>query len=492
MLRGRYSMSPMEKFVEAIINFPKVLGNGIVSFFKAIGHGIASFFKAIANFFMIIIRGDFRTKLTFIIMGFGSFTRKQFIRGLIFLGIQVGYIYYMISFGWGYLQNITTLGTATRKKVWNAELEIFEYIQGDNSMKILLFGVVTIVITLAFLFIYVSSIKSSYKAQLDRKAGKKLPTFKEDVVSLLDSRFHISMLSIPTIMVVAFTILPIIFMICIAFTNFDKAHQPPANLFTWVGFDNFNEMFLDDPLQTSTLWKVFSWTMIWAVFATLTNYIFGMILAMIINRKGIKCKSMWRTIFVITIAVPQFVTLLLMSKIFADQGPLNAMLMNLGLITENIPFLTNPALAKVVIILVNMWVGIPHTMLITTGILLNIPEEMYESAKIDGAKPFKMFTKITLPYMLFVTTPYLITQFVGNINNFNVIFLLTGGGPVSLDYYQAGQTDLLVTWLYKLTVNEQNYNVASTIGIFVFVVTAVLSLFAYNMSSSTRKEDQFQ
>ncbi len=485
-------MSPMEKFVEAITSFPKKAADGFISFFKAFGHGFVSFFKAIFNFFMIIVRGDVRTKLTFLIMGFGNFTRKQVIKGLIFLGVQVGYIFYMVSFGWSYLSKITTLGTATRQKVWNAELEIFEYIQGDNSMKILLFSVVTIVISIAFLFLYVSSIRSSYKAQLDVKAGNKLTTFKEDLLSLLDSKFHISMLSIPTIMVVAFTILPIIFMICIAFTNFDKSHQPPANLFTWVGFDNFTNMFFDDPLQTQTLWKVFSWTMIWAVFATATNYIFGMILAMIINRKGIKLKSMWRTIFVITIAVPQFVTLLLMSKIFADQGPLNAMLINLGLISENIPFLTNPILAKVVIILVNMWVGIPHTMLITTGILMNIPEEMYESAKIDGAKPYKMFTKITLPYMLFITTPYLITQFVGNINNFNVIYLLTGGGPVSLDYYQAGQTDLLVTWLYKLTVNEQNYNVASTIGIFVFVVTAVLSLFAYNMSASTKKEDQFQ
>ena len=130
-------------------------------------------------------------------------------------------------------------------------------------------------------------------------------------------------------------------------------------------------------------------------------------------------------------------------------------------------------------------------MLITSGILLNIPEDLYESAKIDGAGPVRTFFRITLPYMLFVTTPYLITQFVGNINNFNVIFLLSNGGPLTLDYYQAGKTDLLVTWLYKQTVNDQNYALAATIGIMVFLISAVLSLVVYNSSASARKEEEF-
>lgn len=491
-MQGNYALSGGQKLAHFFISLPKNIWNGIKAVIFAIGRFFKAIFMAIANFFIMFVKGDFRTKLTFLIMGFGNFTRKQIIRGLLYLAVQVGYIYYLITFGWGYISKFTTLGTSTRQKVWNEELEIFEYIQGDNSMKILLFSVVTIVLTIVFLIFYISSIKSSYKSQQLQKAGKPLPTFRDDFKSLFDKNFHISMLSLPTIMVVAFTILPIIFMILIAFTNFDKNHQPPGNLFTWVGGKNFKNILFDDALQAKTLWRVFAWTMVWAVCATVFNYILGMILAMIINKKGIKFKAMWRTFFVITIAVPQFVTLLLMSKIFADQGPLNAALINLGVITENIHWLTDAGLARVVIILVNIWVGIPYTMLITTGILMNIPEDMYESARIDGAGPVTMFGKITLPYMLFITTPYLITQFVSNINNFNVIYLLTGGGPVSLDYYQAGKTDLLVTWLYKLTVNEQNYNVASTIGIFIFVISAVFSLIVYNMSSSNKKEEQFQ
>lgn len=213
---------------------------------------------------------------------------------------------------------------------------------------------------------------------------------------------------------------------------------------------------------------------------------------MLINKKGIKFKKIWRTIFVITIAVPQFVTLLLMSRLLHDQGPVNTLLLNLGWINNSIPFLTDAATAKITVIVVNLWVGVPYTMLITSGILMNIPSDLYEASKIDGAGPFKQFTAITMPYMFHVTTPYLITQFVGNINNFNVIYLLSGGGPLSLDYYQAGKTDLLVTWLYKLTVSEQNYALASTIGIFIFVIVASVSLVVYNNSKAVQEEDTFQ
>jgi arabinogalactan oligomer/maltooligosaccharide transport system permease protein len=179
-----------------------------------------------------------------------------------------------------------------------------------------------------------------------------------------------------------------------------------------------------------------------------------------------------------------------MSKIFADQGTVNIILQQLGF--EPIHFLTDGKIARVMVILINIWVGVPYSMLATTGILMNIPSELYESARIDGAGPVLTFRKITLPYILFVTTPYLITQFVGNFNNFNVIYLLTQGDPKSVWLYQAGETDLLVTWLYKLTVNFSDYNLASVIGIMCFIVSAGLSLIVYNMSGSAKKEEEFQ
>ena len=157
-----------------------------------------------------------------------------------------------------------------------------------------------------------------------------------------------------------------------------------------------------------------------------------------------------------------------------------------GLISDALPFWTDATWARVTIIVVNIWIGIPYTILQVTGILQNIPAELYESAKIDGAGPVTIFFKITLPYMLFVTTPYLITQFIGNINNFNVIYLLSEGGPAAMDYYNGtgGKTDLLVTWLYKLTIDFKDYNYGAVIGILTFVICATLALVTYRRTGS--------
>jgi arabinogalactan oligomer/maltooligosaccharide transport system permease protein len=200
---------------------------------------------------------------------------------------------------------------------------------------------------------------------------------------------------------------------------------------------------------------------------------------------------MWRTFFVITIAIPQFVSLLLMRHMLDMHGPLNGTLESLGLIHDPLPFWQDKTFARVTVIVINLWIGMPYTMLVTTGILQNIPSDLYEAARVDGAKASTIFWKITLPYMLFVTTPKLITDFVGNINNFNVIFFLTNGAPLTNDYYQAGYTDLLVTWLYSLTVNSFDYNRAAVIGIFVFIISATLSLLTYRNTASYKDEEGF-
>ena len=446
----------------------------------------------IGELIQIFRDGDTKTRLGFLIMGFGSLIRGQLIKGLLYLASQAVMIWYAAGFSLQYLKKLNTLGDVGMQKVWNEQRQIFVRTPGDNSLLILLFSVMSIMLFIAFIALWHSSVRSGYKAQKLLEAGKKLPSFADDIKSMLNERFHVTLMTLPSLMVIAFTILPTIFMILIAFTNFDSKHQPPGNMFTWVGFQNFRNLFGANPLITNTFTKILAWTMIWAVIATVTNYLFGMLLAIFINNKKIKLKAMWRTIFVITIAVPQFVSLMLMSQILHLEGPLNALLKQFGFIEQSIPFLTDISNARITVLIVNLWVGIPYTMLITSGILMNIPKDLYESASIDGATPVKMFMSITLPYMLFVTTPYLITAFVGNINNFNVIFLLTRGGPLVTEYYQAGKTDLLVTWLYRLTVEKQDYSLASTIGIFVFFITAGLSLLVFNLSGSTRREEEFQ
>ena len=210
----------------------------------------------------------------------------------------------------------------------------------------------------------------------------------------------------------------------------------------------------------------------------------------------------------IPIAVPQFVSLLLVRNFFANTGIVNTLFSrfgiteifrNMGLIAEGaayIPFLTDPSWAKAMIILINMWVGIPYMMLLATGILLNIPGDLLESAQIDGANAFQRFRKITMPYIRFVTGPYLISSLIGNINNFNIIYLLTNDIYVTSDQMLANanarEVDLLVTWLYRLTQENNNYKMASVLGMAIFLICAFFTLLAFSRLTRGNREETFQ
>ena len=201
-----------------------------------------------------------------------------------------------------------------------------------------------------------------------------------------------------------------------------------------------------------------------------------------------------------TIAIPQFVTLLLVSKMFSDHGIVNTLcsnigltgwLQSIGLVSGNyIPFLSKPGWSHVMIILINIWVGVPYQMLSATGILMNIPTDQLESARIDGANKWHIFWKITMPYVLFICGPSLIQSIIANINNFNVIYLLSAGKPTPVGE-TAGKTDLLVTWLYKLTVDYQYYNIGAVIGILTFVVLSIVALVTYRNTKAYKDEEGF-
>ena len=453
----------------------------------------------IKNLYNAVKYGSYKTRLSFLVMGFGQIAEGQIAKGLLYLVTQTVFLLFMIFFGGRYILHLFSgdLGSRLAGEQWNEELQMFEKIQGDNSFLILLYGVVSIVLLLLFLVVWAMNIKGSYANDLRLKEGRTLSTFREDVQSLINERFYVPLLTVPFIGLLIFTVMPLIFMVLIAFTNYDYAHMPPGKLFDWVGFQNFTTMFsLSSGGGFALVFlRVLLWTFVWAFFATFTNYFLGLIIALLIHKKGIKLKALWRTLFVVAIAVPQFVTLLLMQKILDNDGILNAILGTRILwLTDQRNFALLP---RLMIILVNIWIGVPYTLLMCSGILMNIPADYYEAAKIDGAGAVRIFFDITLPYMLHITTPYLITQFVGNINNFNVIWLLTGGGPVDNVYYgggtQAQSTDLLVTWLYRLTTDQNpKYNVASVIGIVIFVISAVLSLITYNRTAAAKNEGDFQ
>lgn len=438
-------------------------------------------------------RGDFFTKLSFIVFGMANLGHKQIVKGLIFLGLEVAYIAYMVTSGFHNLAMLTTLGTQEQGMVYNEAIGIYETVLGDNSMLILLWGVVTCVITVAIIAVWVMQIFSGELARQTEAAGKKPLTIVQDIHALFDSHIHRLLLAIPVAGLTIFTVMPLVYMILMAFTNYDQTHQPPGNLFTWVGLENFVTLISSSASLSSTFWPVLGWTAVWGFVATFSCYFGGMFLAMIINSKGIAGKKIWRTIFVTTMAIPSFISLLVVRTMLGQQGIFNVLLQQWGFTTGPLPFLDEVMWARGTVIVINLWIGIPATMLMVTGILMNIPAELYESSRIDGANPFVQFVSITFPYMWFVTTPYLISNLISNFNNFGVIFFLTNGSPSTLDYYKgAGKTDLLVTWLYKLTRDSKDYNLAATIGIIIFIISATFSLISYARSNALKNEEGFQ
>ena len=466
---------------------------------------VKNFFVKVKEEFLDIIvtfkEGDWKTRTSYFIMGFGSIARGQVLRGVMFLLMELVFIIYMIFGGVHWMSMLGTLGLKGPEIVYDEFLDTYVTQYNDNSFKILLYGVLTIFFIIGLIYTWRLNIKQNKISEGIIKSGKKLKSGKDDLRSLVDDQFHKTLLSLPLLGILIFTVMPIVFMILVAFTNYDSLNNGYSNnLFTWVGMKNFNTMlsFGKGGKYGATFGEILSWTLIWAFFATFTNYFLGMGVAMMINKKGIRFKKFWRACLVMTIAVPQFISLMYVSKMFAQNGIVNGFLMNLGVIKDPLPFWTDGDWAKVWVIILNIWVGIPYLMLMATGILMNIPADLYESAKIDGAGAWQQYTKITLPYMLFITGPYLLTSFIGNMNNFNIIYLLSGGGPSLVDaggvLGAPGQTDLLVTWLFKMITTSEPaaYNLASVIGILIFVVVSVISLIVYNVMPSIKNEEDFQ
>ena len=477
-----------------------------------IGSAISGFFAVIARFFSefgtAMAKGDVFVKLSLLWWGAGYFRRKQYVKAILMTLLEIAVIAFTLNFAMAYVPKFGTLGTIQAEQVFNMQTMQTEWNDYDNSFMILLFSLFSFVIWFAAAVVCMRNVVNAYELQIQAQRGKHVNTFVEDLREYLDKKFHITLLSLPVLGIVVFTLIPMLLLILVAFTNYDQQHMPPTNLFTWVGFSNFVTLFGGGITTTFgyAFIRILGWTIIWSFFATLTTYLGGILMSLLLNSKLTRGTKIWRTMLVVTIAVPQFVSLLLMRNFFANSGIVNTICANIGLTgflrdiglisTSYIPFMTAPGWVHVMIILINIWIGIPYQMLIATGVLMNLPTDQIESARIDGASPFQVFKSITMPYMLQVTGPALITDFVKNFNNFNVIYLLTQNVFVTTNQFmansQAKETDLLVTWLFTLTQDYYNYKMASVIGIMVFIVCAVFTLVGFNFMISGDKEGTYQ
>ena len=450
-----------------------------------------------------ITKGDLFVKLSILWWGAGYARRKQFFKAIVMTLLEAAVIWFTVAFAVQYVPKFGTLGTVQAEQIFNMQTMKTEWNDYDDSFQILLFSVLSFVVWLSAVAVVLKNLVNVYQLQRREELGLHINTFKEDVSTYLNEKFHVPLLSLPVLGVVMFNVIPLFILILVAFTNYDQQHMPPTALFTWTGLTNFINLFGGGGLTLTfgySFARVLVWTLVWAVFATFTTYFGGILLSLFLNNKRTKFAKLWRALFIVTIAVPQFVSLLLVRNFFADNGIFNGMLTSaataLGIIakgtTLNFPWLTAPGWAHVMIILINIWIGVPYQMLIATGVLTNLPVDQIESSRIDGANAGQTFRYITMPYVLFVTGPALVTDFVKNINNFNVIYLLTQDVYTTtnqaLANSQATEVDLLVTWLFRLTQDYYNYKMASVIGIAVFIICAVFTLVAFNFMLGGDKE----
>lgn len=400
---------------------------------------------------------------------------------------EIGFIVFMIYAGAHNLAMLPSLGWRQASTEWVGAKLV--HTAGDNSVLILLYGVCTLVLCAVFVLWWDLAIRSAYKAQCLAGKNGHAPSLLDDIHTLLNEKANILFLALPTLGILIFTVLPLIFMISMAFTSYDHNHLV---LFDWVGFENFKTVFSNSGSIVSArlFMSVLGWTLIWAFFATFLNFFCGLLWPWSSTARPRKARAS---------GVPSsrcrspFRSSCRCSSCTRCSSPARHQphLHELGLDQRSDAVLHQRDPARVTVIVINLWVGIPYTIMQVTGILQNIPADQYEAAEIDGANWWQIFTKITMPYIIFVLTPYLITTFTGNVNNFNVIYLLTRGEP-SVVGDSAGKTDLLITWLYKLTVDNNDYNLGAVIGIMTFIVLAVVSLITYRSSGSYKNEEAFR
>ncbi|MFG3340258.1 carbohydrate ABC transporter permease [Glycomyces sp. NPDC048151] len=382
------------------------------------------------------------------------------------------------------LWGLFTLGTQPR------EMTITGLTEGDNSIVLMANGLIAL-LTLALLaIVWGWSVRDAVRYRTALNTGARPEASRAYFRRLWEGAFAYIVLSPGMVLLVFMAVLPVLFGILVAFTDYNRDNLPPKHLVSWVGFENFATIFAV-PSWTATFVGILGWTVVWAVLATVTTYAAGMLQAVLLASPRVRFPRVWRSVFLLPWAVPAIVSALVFRSMFNGQfGPVSQWLVDLGLTDERIYWFTDPShpnLARAVALLVNLWLGFPFFMALVGGVLANIPDSYYEAARIDGAGPLQRFRYITLPIVQRTVMPLLVLSFVHNFNNFGVIYFLTEGGPDNVDYRFAGSTDLLVTWLFKLTLDNRLYNIGAVMSLVIFLIVGAISVLNLNRTRAIRE-----
>lgn len=425
---------------------------------------------------------------------------KQYFRGVLYLIFEILMILGCTPvFDFGISKSIYGLITLGSPKPAGTPVRLL-----DHSIFMMVEGILTLIIIAIFIVFYISNIRSARKDAKQIVANGRFPTLAETRNEFSQTAFPIIGVAPSVLMIAIFTVIPLVFSALVAFTNYSSPdHIPPKNLVDWVGFENFKHLFVGKGIGASgSNWpkafaRVAVWTVIWAVFSTFTCFFVGFFFAVVLQDKRIKIPKFYRTIFILPYAIPQMLSLFIWANLLNGTfGPVNRTLQYFGIIQKAIPWMSDPNMAKLTLILVNIWIGFPYSMILITSTMTSISSSMYEAAQIDGANKWQQFKDITFPLVMYQLKPTLIMQFAGNINNFGAVFFLTGGGPalnigntnVSIST-QAGSTDLLISWIYKLTMYSNEYNTASVLSILVFIVLVPFALYNFTRTKSFKDSE---
>ena len=415
-----------------------------------------------------------------IIPGLGQIANQQLSKGLLFLVITGLFAFELCVFGIQALTGLMTLGSVPGE---------------DHSLFMLIEGTLQLIVTMIFLMFYIFNIHDTRKTAAMKAAGLEVNTTAKDMICHAGDKGFPYLFTLPAYIMMVFVIIfPVLVTLFVALTNYDFYHIPPNRLIDWVGFKNFlNIFFLGSYRETFV--NVLGWTVIWTICATTLQIILGIVTALFVNLDFIKGKRIFRMIFLFPWAVPAFITIMSFSNMFNDSiGAVNAQVIPLF---NHLPFVELPAIAwktdpfwtKTALIMIQTWLGFPYIYVMVTGVLQAIPGELYEAAKIDGATFIQRFRHITFPMILFATAPVMITQYTFNFNNFSIIYLFNEGGPGSVGA-GAGSTDILISWIYKLTTGTSpQYSVAAAVTLLISFIVIGISLIAFKKSNAFGNEE---
>ncbi len=355
----------------------------------------------------------------------------------------------------------------------------------DRSVIFMVEGVIAILLLLIGLFIFYQSYRDVSRVEKNMIRGIRMNNWFETRSSIKRGGFPFFATAPAALVTLFIVLLPIAVTILISFTNYDPSHQ---SKFNWAGLANYKQVVLGQGIAGGPFWHITGWTILWTLLATSLAIMIGFVLALLVNQDRIYGKRLFRTVYLLPWAVPAFITIMFFSIMFSPEGPLTEVLSSLAGQITNIKYSSWGT--RMVLILLQGWLGSSYVFLLCTGILQGIPKDLYEAARIDGATGYQAIRHITLPLLLFQTAPLLIGQYTFNFNNFSIIYLFNGGGPFEPSKYGniAGSSDLLISYIYKLTIQKQYQGIGSAITLIVSLVLIFFAWIGFSRSKAFREE----